>query len=1051
MSEYTDTTLINCNRSASVEARSDNNQNPAVFKNPLQQTLKLNVGDKVSVERAFISEVGAGNPSTIEFKGENKGRSTLPTYTVMTPTFFDTYKEKTYNANYRLGGFRVMTTTEVSDDTADLRDNFAPMIIGYYITSNEYPNYIQQPRRFAQSNDTRDTNALYEQTFYTDKDSTTDGFCDHTIDEQCFVRDDWTKRVGGAAGTTIYKQKVKNERYTMFIKDSIVYAIGRNAQDQAKLVPIALKQFPTKTINGVFSEATYYRIRERLDLSVSKGFNTPSAIAEQLTEQLTDTKPPSVFSILDGDGYERKITKILESATYKPINAQNYYNYNSTTFGEFRANLTNGANITQNRVDYISQFGYIAVKRPEIFEAGRLMGNTIRPAATVTTEANRGTGFLADGFEGFQIFNTLPNSTPPLRRGTEVILNVEYTEANLKIIREFFDTQRLYPELWSSLENTEDYSIEALEQGGYFNVFPTKENSRFFNMNKYTSNMTGGAAERQFTFGNDDFTHAGAGAGTANKASGALFFSYDDKQRDFFIEGQNYEPENGLIYGFAVPHLYTDSSLGKRYLIKIRPAPVGGIPKSFYTNTTVVFGENVVENGRRIGFDFHASAYSTCIITPYSGYGKTDIGTTVTQGPNSDIDNLPSTTPNLRDTVTAANATDLSPYYTMCYMGANNPLIDYNNINNRFEIKRLHNANNVGNELRAGTQKEEINSGTMFKPVSKAQIKIIPAPINQAAGGTVYKINPRPPQFGYSPTFKPYAMYNAAFRAGVYSGTPDEVKASSDSNLQLYSPQNINIEPYEIFDSHGGIYIEDWGYSKDDWADNMWDILGYDYDSVNAEPTEANVLNQRIDNSNRNILYRPTTNAEIVSTDSKVYIANEFNAKQYYTSLPYPNNISNWTVTTVGGKEVFEYPNPIGQPLSVYPEIVVETESLSIRAKDLQKSVLKPYYSIRSSILEGYSAIGGNPTGANLPIAAIIDKYSAQGDFFTGNSDLQFTITKPTVLSDITTSIHDPDGEYSNVDLNSAVIYKVSKIRTTPTGIIEQIIEDTNPKKNPKK
>ena len=34
------------------------------------------------------------------------------------------------------------------NETVDLRDNLAPLVIGYFITSNEYPNYIQHPRRF---------------------------------------------------------------------------------------------------------------------------------------------------------------------------------------------------------------------------------------------------------------------------------------------------------------------------------------------------------------------------------------------------------------------------------------------------------------------------------------------------------------------------------------------------------------------------------------------------------------------------------------------------------------------------------------------------------------------------------------------------------------------------------------------------------------------------------------------------------------------------------------------------------------------------------------
>ena len=54
---------------------------------------------------------------------------------------------------------------------------------------------------------------------------------------------------------------------------------------------------------------------------------------------------------------------------------------------------------------------------------------------------------------------------------------------------------------------------------------------------------------------------------------------------------------------------------------------------------------------------------------------------------------------------------------------------------------------------------------------------------------------------------------------------------------------------------------------------------------------------------------------------------------------------------------------------------------------------------------------------------------------------MTFTITKPTMVSDITTSIHDPDGEYSNVDATSAVIYKIQKERKTPQNIIQEILE----------
>jgi hypothetical protein len=76
-----------------------------------------------------------------------------------------------------------------------------------------------------------------------------------------------------------------------------------------------------------------------------------------------------------------------------------------------------------------------------------------------------------------------------------------------------------------------------------------------------------------------------------------------------------------------------------------------------------------------------------------------------------------------------------------------------------------------------------------------------------------------------------------------------------------------------------------------------------------------------------------------------------------------------------------------------------------------------------------------------------LDKYSAASDYFLGNpSNIDFTVTKPTIVADITTSIHDSDGEYANVDKTSAVIYKISRVRRTPPSIIEEILDESNEK-----
>ena len=187
MSEYVDTKLINCNRLASIESRSGNDSNPAIFTNPLEQSIRLDVGDKISLERAFVNEQGAGNPQTIEFKGEAKGSNPVSTYTKINPQHYYRKMNNVYDPKYRLGYFRAFTAEEISNDEVELRDNLAPLVLGYYITSNEYPNYIQHPRRFICPQDARGGSGRDDPKCYSNKDSFNEGSPRFAINEDCVL------------------------------------------------------------------------------------------------------------------------------------------------------------------------------------------------------------------------------------------------------------------------------------------------------------------------------------------------------------------------------------------------------------------------------------------------------------------------------------------------------------------------------------------------------------------------------------------------------------------------------------------------------------------------------------------------------------------------------------------------------------------------------------------------------------------------------------------------------------------------------------------------
>ena len=1095
---YTDTTLLNCNRSASVQAKSlpINNTNPALFTNTLQQTVDLDVGDKISIERAFISEVGAGNSSTIEFKGSVRGSNKIPTYTNTIYGNKNFTMKTTHDPNYRLGNYLSMTTTEVTSDEVELRDNLAPLTFGYYITSNEYPNYTQQPRRYIQRMDERDIipfkNSRGEDNFIT-YDAISTGLPYFTINENCILDADWDLRQAAPAPSTstFHKQKCDNTRYTLFVKDFIAYSYGLST-DPIK----ANLQFPDRFRNGIISEANYLRVREKLEVEVKKGFNTPTAVASQITSQLTKTQNESVFNILDGKGFSRQITKTTENTTYKPMNCQNVWNMSLATFNAFNAYDPEKRRAdppvlpNQSAVDYIANFGYIAVKRPELFETGRTMMNAIVPFTAELKEVSGGgvvstripvltrntlpdgltpATLIPNGFLGFQHIGTTTYSDPSGGENQndlkDLITNIPYTQENLGIIRDFLDTQALYPEIWTSLVNSIVYRPS--------NIFGahtlTSETSRFFHMNTRTSDTTVGVHQQML--GQDGY-HLRAAPNNINLASLPIFMAWDESQRDLYIEPEAYAGYrtnlgvkiDGLMYGFAIPHLEQSFEGGgvvvDRWVIKIAtgdtPNGAGGLPKSFFTEA------GKITDGRRLGFDFNSNAYSTAIITPFSGYSNAAISTRVqfdydsanpTQsGYWSDTSNI---MPNITETT---KGTDIGAYMTQTYIGANNPAIEYNTVSNRFEFSRLHTANNVGNKLMAGCQFDNINNETITPDLSSQARDLAPPSVNPDAADTVYKIGPRPPQFGFSPTFKPYATHNQAYRTGVYPSTPKDqatIALAGTKNTNLIDVQNPNIEPFSIFDSHGGIYIDDFGISEDDWEDNLWDILGFDYSAVAAKPSKDNVLTKRVSNDNNIPLYRPTTNAETVATDAKAYVANRFGVNMYYTSLAYPMNILTYlTGLTASGSPNYNFvlkdPNGTGEALTYIPEIVVKTQSTTITATDLQKSILKPYYTIRSSLLEGATAIGGNPSGASLPIIGIVDKYSAYGDYFTGQSDIQFTVTKKAQIADIITSIHDPDGEYANVDNTSAVIYKLEKLKSPPINIIAELLKESEKDKKKK-
>ena len=164
---YVDLSLLECSRKRSVDVSGGNDTNNAIFMNKVEEGMMLNVGDKVSVHSAVISEIGAGS-DTIELKGNLLERIRIEHIIKQTP----------YNLNeeYLDDGYTDVLNTYDSvridriTESRDLKDNNVWLRIEYYKATNG-ENCFSLPRRFGalsnkaadSLNDSRESGATVQQ------------------------------------------------------------------------------------------------------------------------------------------------------------------------------------------------------------------------------------------------------------------------------------------------------------------------------------------------------------------------------------------------------------------------------------------------------------------------------------------------------------------------------------------------------------------------------------------------------------------------------------------------------------------------------------------------------------------------------------------------------------------------------------------------------------------------------------------------------------------------------------------------------------------------
>ncbi len=1012
---YSDIKILEANRRQSFYG----NDSPASWSNKLSSGVKIDIGDTIQLHSAYVSELGAQS-STIEIAGKNFNAS--QTFT------FDTIVDGGDKNVYPDTGFHVTPPggvvyyydynyQEVSASSVEyeLNDSDLNILVSPYKNANgEY--HAMLPRNWIGPSE--GTPELEHADTWTNFDAAAGPgaagggggihypwrwkWSYNIHDTRPIQRPTFT-----ADPDVPYKimNRIDNSRYTIFGSSTIRNSKGLD--DSGQTIP--------DLIDGIRDIATgkaYTQIKYPIKCSVNKGFNSPANIASQITEQLNQRNTydiknlPSDYEITQTEtragGTNINLYATTETQTYKTYFCANANHMNKSVYETVwnAADALDPAN-ADKAIQYWNCFQYIGVKRPELFNLGRIL--------------NASQGFLAYPDED--------GTSREDSRDAEILTDLEWNEDNLNNLKNLFDAETKYPELFDYLYWSNEGEGHT-EQNASQN-YQSLENSRFLHMNMYNNaSAEGGPAQVPTDTLGYDLNLSGVGATGNTTATLAekfptntmpFFVGYDPNSP--YVNELNEYPDadagplhpggaghnkNVLGYGFALKRQRPGFGDSRWYIAfdVSRSLPEGSrIPMRFFsgafngatTDDAIYIGKG---SPRRMGWDYHFTAYGCpCMMLTNGLSGNHGISY-----------GLDSTAKLLTYHQLLPAALNPPPEHEICdwmynlYLGAESPLVNFDEAQSRFTIAALHTAERIGNLWNAGKTITPVHGGAATEEV---------IPENPNASQVCYKINKQLNRTNYTPDCASYTTNNTMENL---AGTPATFKTEMNHLSE-------NIDADTIFDSMSGLFIQEWGMNETNWSESLLGLMGFTYSQLN--PSNSVNGQTRINNDRTlNYISPQTTNQIVVMDDSGEWTRNILDKP---TFNPVPPSIARPRSTTVAQNDNWVW--------NLRPEIVVAGDSLAITAENLPTKSLRPYFTVRSDIMQQKNFIGSTDSGQPLPVIGIVDKMNGQGDFFFQQSEeMVFTNTEPRTISDVKTSIHNPDGSLANLDLNSSVIYRINKV-----------------------
>lgn len=1062
MSGYTKTTIVECARSQSEEAQNNNDSNPAQWTNRVGTGLVLKPGDQISVHSSFISEIGA-QAGEIQIKGEELGKEVEVEHINTEKLLFDkNFPEKYHLENASL----IKTKIQLRDDTLNL-------VVSPYKSANG-ENYAFLPRKWAgNANGSGDEawNAFDETPHLSGQDlgsvhhrrpvlnrcladveerrepfqtsanprSKVAGFNDgarYTIfkAKQTFFgtpsaeveivaearagSPTITLKHGGSTSSILpFMTIISQSPDSVFTATDIVVSttadtITMNANASANTsshntfvfkLPTADQDsyLPPTTANSALSASEclalrdpailgdYIQVKDLIQLKVNPGYNSPTDVSVQLTEELNERTDIEylAYDLTSGgaSASNQTLTFKTETPAYKLYHCATATGYSNANLTEFVK--TDGTWDVSKAYQYLSSYQHIGIKRPELYVAGK--------------ELNASTGFITDQEDFTRSQDKVFNTT------------LTWNKENLLALKKFFDTQLIYPELF------DDYTQS--------NASVSAERTRFIHMNlydegpnqpdefNYPSNFDNLKDPASPPFGYDySYTYVNASDG-----SFPLFIDYNPDTEDFNENDVGYT-EYGGGYGTAdgkgLTSDYDDLAYGfARKIRRVIPVAPGGtyytigfqftqtndkIPDIFLQENRA-FGDDPqigTAGGRRFGFDYHFNAYGTMAMILYNG--NTD-----PRGRNKG-DQSADQFALFQNQHHGGILTD--PYKFGLFLGADEPLINYDDSQQRFQIEYFHTAER---------ESQDYNAGAFLSDGSQV-------PTNPNADKECYKINKVMLPNNYTPEIAPY---NNRFNGSLFGqGAPTNLSAI-----------NENVKPYSIMDAHSGLFIEDWVVPEDYWNRSLAGIMGFRYNQFhNPNSTSSRQVRIKAHGANADL-----HNVNVITTNANV---NEGDLIDYSKMV---QNSGDFQITNIVSKQaIFNPGDAAKQARNILPVITITpVESIKITAERLPTKTLRPYYTIRSDIIEENGYLGGARSGITLPIVSVTNKANPYGDFLNGmGGDIVFTNTIDRVLTRIRCSIHEPNGELARCDLNSAVIFKIDQQINADLSLVSTLLQSKN-------